>query len=76
MLAETCNFGSIADRLLSINQDVLEDIVKRMSIGEIIKPSTEDESACFQLICDLDHIDGKVVGLITSKNACTAKFGL
>jgi hypothetical protein len=67
LLAETRNFSSIADRLLSVNQDVLEDIAKRMSIGEIVKPSTEDESTCFQLIRDLDHIDGKVDGSITSK---------
>ena len=38
-----------------------------MSDGETMKPSTEDESACFQLIRDLDHIDGKVSGSITSK---------
>lgn len=65
LLAETCNFGNIADHFLSVNQDVLEDIAKRMSIGEVVKPSTEDEAACFQLIRDLDHIDGKVNGSIT-----------
>lgn len=38
-----------------------------MSNGEVVKPSTEDERECFQLIRDLDHIDGKVCGSITSK---------
>jgi hypothetical protein len=67
LLAETQKFNEIANRLLSVNQDVLGNIAKRMSDGEIVKPSTEDESACFQLIRDLDHVDGKVSGSITSK---------
>ena len=67
LLAETQKFDEITNRLLNVNQDVLENIAKRMSNGEIVKPSTEDERACFQLIRDLDHIDGKVSGSITSK---------
>ena len=67
LLAESRNFDSIANRLLSVNQDVLNDLAKRMSVGEVIKPSTDDEQTCFQLIRDLDHIDGKVDGSITSK---------
>ena len=67
LLAETQKFDEIANRLLNVNQDVLENIAKRMSDGEIVKPSTDDEKTCFQLIRDLDHIDGKVSGSITSK---------
>ena len=67
LLAKTCNFGNIANRLLSVNKDVLNDLAKRMSNREVIKPSTDDEHTCFQLIHDLDHIDGKVDGSITSK---------
>ena len=67
LLAETRKFNDIADRLLNINQDVLQNIAQQMSTGEIVKPSTEDENNCFQLIRDLDHIDGKVSGSITSK---------
>jgi PIF1-like helicase/Helitron helicase-like domain at N-terminus len=67
LVAEKANFSSIAERLLSVNQDVLENIAKRMSKGETVKPYTEDEKQCFQLIRDLDHVDGKVSGSITSK---------
>ena len=67
LLAETQNFDNIANRLLSVNQNVLDDLAKRMSIGEVIKPSIDDKRACFQLIRDLDHIDWKVDGSITSK---------
>ena len=67
LLTETQKFNEIANRLLNVDQNVLENIAKRMSNGEIVKPSTEDESACFQVIRDLHHIDGKVSGSITSK---------
>jgi hypothetical protein len=67
LLAETRKFDDIAQRLLSVNQDVLQNIAKRMSDGEMVRPVTDDEKACFQLIRDLDHIDGKVSGSITSK---------
>jgi hypothetical protein len=67
LLVDKNNFGEIAERLLSVNQDVLEDLAKRMSEGEIVKPSTENKKQCFQLIHDLDHVDGKISGSITSK---------
>ena len=67
LLAETRNFDNIANRLLNVNQDILENIAQRMSKGEVVKPSTNDEIECFQLIRDLDYIDGKVSGSITSK---------
>ena len=50
LLAETRKFTDIADRLLNINQEVLEKIAQRMSNSEVVKPSTEDERECFQLI--------------------------
>lgn len=36
-----------------------------MACGEAVKP-TSDEAACFQLINDLDHKNGKVSGFTTS----------
>ena len=74
LLAKTCNFGNIANRLLSVNQDVLNDLTKRMSNREVIKPSTDDKHMCFQLIHDLNHIDGKVDGSITSKKHMQSKI--
>ena len=40
-----------------------------MSDGEVVKPSTDEESECFQLIQDLDYIDRRVSGSITSKKS-------
>ena len=67
LLAEKSNFSDIANRLLNINQDVLEKILVRMTDGEMVKPNTDEETACFQLINDLYHINGKVHGSTTTK---------
>jgi hypothetical protein len=37
----------IAQRLLSVNQDVLQNIAKRMLDGEMVQPVTDDKKACF-----------------------------
>ena len=50
LLAKTQKFISIAECLLNINQDVLKNITQWMSNGEVVKPSTNDENECFQLI--------------------------
>jgi hypothetical protein len=67
LLAESSKFNDIAGRLLSVNQETLASISNRMADGETVKPTTEDERSCFQLIRDLDHINGKVSGSVTSK---------
>ena len=67
LLADSSKFRDITNRLLSVNQETLASISKRLSEGEAVKPSTEDEKSCFQLVRDLDHINGKVQGSITSK---------
>ena len=74
LLAETQKFNEIAERLLNVIQDMLQNIAQQMSSGEIVKPSSKDEVDCFQLIRDLDHIDGKVSGSITSKKYMCSKI--
>jgi hypothetical protein len=67
LLAESSKFNDIAGRLLSVDQETLASMSSRMADGETVKPTTEDERSCFQLIRDLDHINGKVSGSVTSK---------
>ena len=74
LLADKKNFDTIAERLLTVNQEVLQNLAKRMSKGETVKPSTNDEQACFQLIRDLDSVDGRVSGSITSKKYMRSKI--
>lgn len=67
LLADQSRFDSIADRLLNVNQNVLEDLTLRLEKGDLVKPSNDAEKTCYQIIQDLDHIAGKVNGSITSK---------
>ena len=48
---------------------MLGDLAKRMAEGETIKPETQAEKDCFQVIRDLDHVhvSSRVDGSLTSK---------
>ena len=38
-----------------------------MEDGERVKPETDEEKSCFQLLNDIDHVGGQVKGSVTSK---------
>ena len=67
LLAEKPKFEDISMRLMDLDQNVLEDIIQRMNKDEHVKPETEEEQLCFQVLKDLDHIGGQVKGSVTSK---------
>ena len=67
LLTERRNFDDIAERLMNVDLGVLEDLSKRLSQGDRVKPVTEEEKACYSLISDIDHVGGHVPGSITSK---------
>src|SRR5215471_20918599 len=62
LLAEKQSFNAISDRLLNLDLDMLEFLARRLQAGEHVRPETESEKACYQLMLDLDHINGKVQG--------------
>lgn len=67
LLTERRNFDDVADRLMNIDTGVLEDLSKRLTRGDRVKPETPEEKACYALISDLDHVAGHVQGSVTSK---------
>jgi hypothetical protein len=67
LLADRHKFSDITTRLLSLDQLVLSNLTARMVKGESVKPNTDAEKACFQVIKDLDSVSGKVHGSTTSK---------
>jgi hypothetical protein len=67
LTAERKTFTDITDRLMNVNLEVLSDLTKRMTDGERVKPETDEEKLCFNLINDLDHVNGHVPGSITQK---------
>src|SRR5277367_253180 len=67
LLAETSKFEPISQRLMDLDTTVLNNIARRMENGEHVKPETDQEKQCFQLIKDLDHVGGHVKGSLTNK---------
>jgi hypothetical protein len=67
LLADKQSFDAITDRLLGLDLDVLEFLARRLQSGELVRPETESEKACYQLMLDLDHINGRVQGSMTNK---------
>jgi hypothetical protein len=67
LLAEKSQFENISKRLMDVDLETLTKLARRMEDGENVKPETDEEILCFQLIKDLDHVGGHVKGSITSK---------
>jgi hypothetical protein len=67
LMTERHNFKDIVHRLLRIDTAVLSRLSDKLSKGERVKPQTEAEKACYQLISDLDCVSGHVQGSTTSK---------
>ncbi|KAI0713341.1 hypothetical protein C8Q76DRAFT_620478 [Earliella scabrosa] len=66
LLADKNRFNDIADRILNLKPDILSSIVEKLKLGPV-KPETEEEKQAFQLLNNLDHVNYKVQGSITSK---------
>ena len=66
LLAEREKFHDITNHLLNVDQNILSTLAKRLSEGESIKPVSQEEKDCYQVIQDLD-VGGKVSGSTTCK---------
>jgi hypothetical protein len=67
LLADKQIFKDIAQRVLAIDSEVLDSISNRMAKDEVVKPESAQEVHCFQLLHDLDHMQGALKGTNTSK---------
>lgn len=67
LLAKRHKFGEISNRLTSLNRQVLASLMERLSNGEPVRPETDEERACFDVLDDLDHVGGHVKGSLTTK---------
>ena len=66
LLADKNKFNDIAERLMSVNESVLGNLIECMKKGSV-KPETDEEKKCFCLFSDLNAVNYKVQGSITSK---------
>ena len=66
ILADRNKFHDVARRITNLNLATLRDIIERLKSGPV-KPETEEEKECFKVLNDLDHVNHRVQGSITSK---------
>ena len=66
LLADKYRFNDIADRILNLKPEILGSIIEKLKTDPV-KPETEEEKQAFQLLNDLNHVNYKVQGSITSK---------
>jgi hypothetical protein len=52
---------------MNIDIGILSDLSQRISIGERVKPETDAEKKCYQVISVLDYVAGNVYDSITLK---------
>ena len=67
LLADKSKFTAVKMRLNAINPVVAGNIADRFASGEHVKPVTDAEKLCFDLVKDLDTVAGRVHGSMTSK---------
>src|SRR6201987_2870563 len=67
LLADKVKFNDISNRLLQMDSSVLTSICNRLNKDEKVNPESDAEKRCFQLLKDLDHIGGNVMGSVTNK---------
>ncbi|TFK62683.1 hypothetical protein BDN72DRAFT_730871, partial [Pluteus cervinus] len=67
LIADIKNVQEMSDRLLNVDLKTVSSLAIRFQKGENVKPQTENEKACFQIIKDLDHVNAHVQGSTTSK---------
>ncbi|KAK0435840.1 hypothetical protein EV421DRAFT_1662187, partial [Armillaria borealis] len=67
LLVKKDKFRHIADRIMRLDEQVLESLSSRLGSGEAVTPVTPAEKDCFQLFNDLDHVSYKVQGSLTLK---------
>ena len=67
LLADKNIFHDITNRLLSLDMNSVNSLIERLANDDSGKAETEEEKKCYQIIRDLDHVQGKVKGSVTNK---------
>ena len=66
LLADKNKFNDIAERLMSVPESVLGNLIECIKKGSF-ESETDEEKKCFRLLSDLDAVNYKVQGSMTSK---------
>ncbi len=60
-------FDSVVDKLLNVDMDALQSLINRGKGGTYLRPESDAERQCFELISLIDHVACHVAGSSTSR---------
>ncbi|KAF7796800.1 hypothetical protein EIP86_007984 [Pleurotus ostreatoroseus] len=66
-LTERRNYESVVEKILNVDEDVLEELVRRGKEDGYVRPQTDKEKQCYELIQAVDHVAGRVAASGTKK---------
>lgn len=67
MLTERKNFPQVAEKIQSLDLDVLAELSRRGEEDGFVKPINEAERQCFEVLHFIDHVGGHVPNSTTGK---------
>lgn len=67
LLSKSSKFSETVNRLLSIDPEELDKLVKRLEAGDYARTDTDQEKMCYKVLDDIDHVAAKVPGSLTGK---------
>lgn len=67
LLTERKNFSRLAEKLFSLDSNVLNDLCKRSQGGSYVKPQNDSEKQVFEIMQILDHVACHVKGSNVSR---------
>ncbi|KAH7906051.1 hypothetical protein BJ138DRAFT_972775, partial [Hygrophoropsis aurantiaca] len=67
VLTNKNTFKDIINRLFALDVNVIRELSEKLQTGSSSPASSEAESACYQVIRDLDHVGNGVSGSLTNK---------
>ncbi|KAF5343722.1 hypothetical protein D9758_016521 [Tetrapyrgos nigripes] len=67
ILTKRKNFKSVVERLMTLDSSVIKTITQRMIDGEKVIPVNAEETKCFSILNDIDHVSCQVQGSLSSK---------
>ncbi|KAL6307533.1 hypothetical protein BKA93DRAFT_718081, partial [Sparassis latifolia] len=56
LLTERCHFPAVVEKILNIDQEVLQPLIDCGRASVYLHPKSDAEKACFELISIIDHV--------------------
>ena len=68
LLANKDSFSATVDRLMSVNESILTELISKFQAGPVkFENLSEEEKQCYKILNDIDYVAAQVPGSVTSR---------